>query len=449
MLVEVAAAAKLTQLFGLFLFSFLAPAALGPVTPVAMRRWSRWTGVGAAVGIISALVPVVQGNIGLNGPLARLQKGTAAAVAAPDAPRLDGLDLMRLDVRPRRVTAPLGGGKIAELTLDAELQRAAQVEMKRYRVPEAGIVLMDVATGKLVVYASYVSEGETFDVNARAEAPAASVFKIVTGAALVEKAGLSARTEQCYHGGKSRLLADELKDDPRRDKWCATLGIAMGRSLNVVFGRLAQKHLTPDDLAAMGGAFGFGSPVPFPIRNEAPQIEVPSDPLEFARAAAGFWHTSLSPLAGASLAQTIANGGVALQPRVVAAVYEGKDKIWQDNGAARVLRRAIKQETAKELTEMMVQTVTTGSAFKTFHDGQGRPFLPGIAIAGKTGTLTRHKENRHYTWFVGFAPADAPAVAVSALVVNTPTWHIKGPHLAREVLRAYFAKRGDKGVTPP
>src|SRR5262249_49086260 len=158
--------------------------------------------------------------------------------------------------------------------------------------------------GRLLAYASYVNEGEKFDFNARAEAPAASVFKVVTGAALIEKGGLNAGTEQCYRGGKSRLMPDELEDDPRRDKWCAALGIAMGRSLNVVFGRLARKHLTPEDLTAMGGAFGFGAPVPFAAQNEKPTIEIPSDPLEFARSAAGFWHTTLSPLLAVTLAQT-------------------------------------------------------------------------------------------------------------------------------------------------
>ena len=57
----------------------------------------------------------------------------------------------------------------------------------------------------------------------------------------------------------------------------------MGRSINVVFGRLAQKHLTPDDLLTMGGAFGFGSAVPFPVPNEASKIEIPQEALEFAK----------------------------------------------------------------------------------------------------------------------------------------------------------------------
>ena len=60
-----------------------------------------------------------------------------------------------------------------------------------------------------------------------------------------------------------------------------------------------------------------------------------------------------------------------------------------------------------------------------------------------------HKANRLYTWFVGFAPAEKPEVAIASLVVNTPTWRIKGPELARNVLRAYFATKGIKGVSAP
>lgn len=395
------------------------------------------------------MVPVVRGDIGLDGALRKLAPRAQNAAEKPKGPSFEGLDLMRLQLRPRRVLTPLRDGKYAELTLDPVVQRAAEGEMKKYRVPEAGVVVMDVKTGNLIAYASYVNQGEKFDVNARAEAPAASVFKVVTASALVEKAGLNAHTEQCYHGGRSRIMADELREDPKRDKWCATMAMALGRSLNVVFARLAQKHLTPEDETAMGGAYGFGAPVPFVIPNEAPKIEMPNDPLEFARASAGFWHTSLSPLAAVVLAQTVANGGVALQPRIVRAVYEGQEKVWEDTDEPTTLRRAVKPETAAEVTQMMKETVANGSAYKSFHDRRGRPYLPGITVAGKTGTLTRHKANRLYTWFVGFAPAEKPEVAIASLVVNTPTWRIKGPELARNVLRAYFATKGVKGVHAP
>jgi cell division protein FtsI/penicillin-binding protein 2 len=406
-------------------------------------RLARWLGLGAALGLLGAAVPVLRGRADLAVVLSRV---TAQAPAPPDLSRLD---LLRLDVRPQRVTAPLPGGKTAELTLDPIVQRAADKVLRKYQVPEGGVVALDPRTGEVLAYASYVAEGAAFDVNVRAEAPAASVFKVVTGSALVEKAGLGRTTEQCYRGGESRITPDELRDDPVRDKWCATLGIAMGRSLNVVFGRLAQKHLTPRDLTEVGGAFGFGAPVPFVVQNEAPAIEVPDDPVEFARAAAGFWHTTLSPLAAASLVQTIANGGVTLEPRIVRSVYAGKQLLWTAPKEPRVVRRAIDPDTAAEVTRMMQHTVKDGSAYKTFHDARGKSFLPGIEVAGKTGTLTRHEADRHYTWLVAFAPVEAPEIAVAALVVNTPRWQIKGPLLAREVLRSYFAARGRPGVTAP
>lgn len=402
--------------------------------------------MGAAAGILSALVPVVQGRIQLDVPLGRLE-GTDSVKA--EIPSLAGLDLLRQELRPRRVLTPLPEGRHAELTLEPNLQRSALSQLRRYRVPEGGVVVMEVKTGRVLAYASHVAQGEPFDVNVRAEAPAASVFKVVTGATLVEQGGLTAETEQCYHGGKSRLEPRELEDDPSRDRWCATLGMAMGRSLNVVFGRLALKHATPEQLTATGGALGFGAPVPFVVPNEAPSIAIPPDRIEYARAAAGFWHTTLSPLAAVSLAQTVANRGVALEPRIVQAVYEGEQALWTDTDPPRVLRRAVKETTAAELVKMMKETVANGSAHRSFHDRRGRPFLPGIEVAGKTGTLTRHQLNRHYTWFVGFAPADQPEIAIATLVVNTAEWHIKAPGVACNVLRAHFAAQGKPGVTAP
>ncbi len=416
-----------------------------PVNPRGMRRYSSFMGFAAALGVILALVPVVRGNIDVGEPLRKLQ----GKAKPPAPPSFEGLDLLRLDVRPSKVLAPLAEGRRAELTLDPVVQRSVRAEMESYRIPRAGVVMIEVKTGRVIAYASYASEGDKTDVNIRADAPAASVFKVVTGAALIEKAGLGADTEQCYHGGKSRIQQDELTEDPRRDKWCATLAIAMGRSINVVFARLAQKHITPEDLRAVGGAFGFGAPVPFVVANEAPTIELPSDPLEFARASAGFYHTTLSPLAAAQLAQTVANGGVTLEPRIVASIVKNDDVLWKDDRGPRVVRRAIRPETAAELTRMMKQTVDNGSAYKSFHDAAGRAYLPEIPVAGKTGTLGERDGSHLYTWFIGFAPANDPEIAVSALVVNTPSWQIKAPQLARDALRAYFAQQGKKGVSAP
>ena len=104
----------------------------------------------------------------------------------------------------------------------------------------------------------------------------------------------------------------------------------------------------------------------------------------------------------------------------------------------RWLRRTMSKETAATLGAMMVTTTTKGTARKYFKDKQGKPFLPGIAVAGKTGTLTRTKPYRAYTWFVGFAPADDPQVAIAVLAVNAPEWKVKAAALASSMLRTFF-----------
>lgn len=417
-----------------------------------MASMARWLGLGLALGIAGGLYPLMRKGeppAPLQEVLSKIEQLETPKKkrVVPEEKPLTGLDLLRMDIHPRGVTSPLPDGKVAHLTLDPELQRMASSYMRRYQIPEAGVVMMDVNSGRLLVYSSYVNKGEPFDVNLRAEAPAASVFKVITGAALVEKAGLTAASEQCYHGGKSAIAAGELEDNPEKDKWCASLAAAMGRSLNVVFGRLAKKHLSVEQLTETAGAFGFGLPVPFDAVNEPARIRLPEEPVEFARAAAGFWHTTLSPLAGTVLAQTVANSGVTLRPRIVERIVDEKGRsIFEAPDDPTVIRRAVTADTAQELTRMMVQTTLNGSAHKAFFDAKNRPFIPGVTVAGKTGTLSRHKENRHYTWFVGFAPADKPQVAIAALAVNTPTWRIKGPDLAREVLQSYFQKKARQGL---
>jgi penicillin-binding protein A len=406
--------------------------------------------MGAAVGVIGALAPIV-GQRERGGAMVpdSLSRQSESRGLLPRAPELEGLSLIRLTLHPDRVESPLQHGLTAELTLDPALQRAATRVLDRYDMPEAGVVLMNVKNGELLVYASRVHGAQPFDVNARAEAPAASIFKLVTSAALLEKPGINAETEQCYRGGQSRIQADELRDDPDRDRWCANLAMALGKSINVVFARLARRLLTPESLTETAGAFGFGAPTPFDVATEAPRVDLPDDALEFARAAAGFWHTSLSPLAAASIAQTIANAGLAYRPRIVRAVRDANEIVWRAPPEPIPLRRALSARASYELTKMMLQTVASGSAYKAFHLPNGSAYLPQIRVAGKTGTLTRHQDERFYTWFVGFAPADKPEVAVAALVVNTPNWQLKGPQLGRDVLRAYFAERGAPGVSPP
>jgi cell division protein FtsI/penicillin-binding protein 2 len=87
----------------------------------------------------------------------------------------------------------------------------------------------------------------------------------------------------------------------------------------------------------------------------------------------------------------------------------------------------------------MEATVSNGTSYKSFHDKRGRPYLPDVRVAGKTGTLTKPTpEGPFYTWFVGFAPSRKPEVAISVLVANRAKWRVKATNLACDMLRVYF-----------
>ena len=369
----------------------------------------------------------------------------------PEVNPVAGLDLLHVNVAEGIASAPASGGT-AQLTLDADLERTAVGLMNAHHLPEGAVVLMDVATGKLLVYANHVEKGPPRDLCAEATAPSASVFKIVTAAALVEDAHLGPDTKQCYSGGEQRINTLDLVDDPQRDRWCTTLAGAMGRSINTVFARLARQHLAPAQLETMARRFGYGQPFAFDVPVQPSTLRVPSEPLEFARTAAGFWNTTLSPLEAVELSGIVAREGEAVKPSVVDKVVVGDAVAWSAPDAP-VTRRVVTRETAAQLATMMEHTVSEGTSWRAFHDGKGGAFLPGVTVAGKTGTLTDAETKRYYTWFTGYAPSHPQPgvrqVAVAVLVVNGPAWQVKANVIARDVLRAYFAEHEVTGVTRP
>jgi cell division protein FtsI/penicillin-binding protein 2 len=372
--------------------------------------------------------------------------------ALPEVPPIAGLDLLHVAAADGVTSAPASGGT-AQLTLDADLQRTALGLMSTHHLPEAAVVLLDVATGRLLVYASHVDKGPPRDLCAEATAPSASVFKVVTAAALVEDAHLGPDTKQCYSGGEQRIRSVDLVDDPQRDRWCTTLAGAMGHSINTVFARLARQRLTPAQLEAMARRFGYGQAVSFDVPVEPSALHIPAEPLEFARTAAGFWNTTLSPLEAAEISAVVAHEGEWVRPSVVDKVVSGDGATAWSAPETPPTRRVVSRETAAQLAAMMEHTVGEGTSWRAFHDARGAAFLPGIGVAGKTGTLTDAESKRYYTWFTGFAPnrpqPGVRQVAVAALVVNGPTWQVKANVLARDVLRAYFAEHDVSGVSKP
>ncbi|ACY14906.1 penicillin-binding transpeptidase domain-containing protein [Haliangium ochraceum] len=376
-------------------------------------------------------------------PSAAVGEGRATAPGKPirgDKSLRGPLELADAKLEEGRYVVHLGKRKHAVLTIDPEVQKAAEDALSRAKVSQGAIVVMGV-DGRILALAGHRhgSEGSPrlgrhLDLATSIWAPAASVFKIVTSAALV-KAGVRPSSKVCYHGGFRSVESSNLSDDKARDTQCGDLTVGVAKSQNAIMAKLAHRHLRAGTLRAMARAFGFGVSPEFALPAEIGRVDIPASGLDFARVAAGFWHTELSPLGGALVANTVASGGLSVTPYIVDMVVEGQriTPVKPEKS-----QRVLPESVARDVARMMEATVEGGTATKGFQDLKKRPFLPQTSVAGKTGTLMRNSPYLEYSWFVGFAPSDAPQVSISVLLGNPPRWHLKAHTAARMVLQALF-----------
>jgi cell division protein FtsI/penicillin-binding protein 2 len=308
------------------------------------------------------------------------------------------------------------------------LPEAADRLAQELRRPYGAIAAVEPATGRVLALAEHSHDApEMRGLPLKAVYPAASVFKLVTGAALLE-AGVSPQESVCFHGGKHRLSPKLLEDSPR-DWRCNTLAQAMGFSFNVIFAKLADRKLDGKALRAVADRLGFNAPLDFDAPVDVSVARIPESGFEMAKTAAGFGEVFLSPLHGALLAAAIGSGGVMRAP----VLFEGQ------TGEG---RRVLDEATARAVGEMCELTVSEGTARRAFRE-RGRPALGQVKAAGKTGCLHDKKPFRDFTWFVGWAPKDNPTVAVAAVAVNGPLWRVHAPYLGREALRLYLEPRAE------
>jgi peptidoglycan glycosyltransferase len=321
--------------------------------------------------------------------------------------------------RDGRLAVPGPQGETA-LTIDPMLQAQLTRIMKDYEVPYGAAVVIEPSTGKVLALAEHSqAQPDMRGLTTRAVFPAASIFKIVTGSALLE-AGVSPDEEACFHGGKRRL-SERLLEDSERDGACYSLSAAMGKSANVIFGKMTKKYLAADALRRMAARLRFNRPIPFPIPTDISLASIPEEEFELAETGAGFGDVYLSPLHGAALAAASATG------------------VWRDplifepsaGMAPPSEEQVLSPEARSALADMLEQTVTNGTARRIFRE---RGFRVEGAV-GKTGTLADKKPFRDYSWWVGFAPKDNPRVAVAAVIVNDPLWRIRATWLGREAMR--------------
>jgi peptidoglycan glycosyltransferase len=161
-----------------------------------------------------------------------------------------------------------------------------------------------------------------------------------------------------------------------------------------------------------------------------PKQNFQADP---GRLAFGQERLAVTPLQMAMVAAGIANGGVVMKPSVVDTIVAPGGKVIERRRPEE-LGRAMKPETARELTKMMELVVTSGTGTAAQ--------IPGVRVAGKTGTAETGRSDRNTTWFVAFAPADKPRVAVAVALENqTSTGGRTAAPIARAIMQALLASK--------
>lgn len=256
--------------------------------------------------------------------------------------------------------------------------------------------------------------------------PPGSTFKVVTAAAGLESGTITPETTINAPG----LITDEgheLANDYNQDWGSISLDTALTNSVNTWFAQLGQK-VGQDQLFATMEKFGFNSKPPIDL----PEEELSksgvydyesgtylgrNDPVDLARVAIGQERLLATPLQIAMVAAAVANGGKLMKPQIWKRVVNVDGSVTKKMDPA-VYSEPISGKTAEELTTAMEGVVDEGTGTNAA--------ISGVPVAGKTGTAETPNnqecgggEAENQAWFMGFAPADHPKIAIAATVSCT------------------------------
>jgi penicillin-binding protein A len=321
-------------------------------------------------------------------------------------------------------------------TLDPRAQRVANAALAGHR---GAVVALDPRTGAVTVMASSPS----FDPNAlrspsRAEklktdtsgplvnratefgyAPG-STFKVLTATAAIDT---GAYTPESTVSGTNDILVSglPLANDNNESLGPITLTQALVRSVNTVWAQVAEK-LGKRTLARYMGRFGF---------DRAPQLDYPAAEMsasgeyrggrilaptsrfvDVGRMGIGQDKLEVTPLQMAEVAAAVANGGRLMVPHLTSRIVDSEGRTVL-RVAPRVQSVVMRPQTAAAVTSMMEAVVAEGTGVAAQ--------IPGVRVAGKTGTAQTQIGNAlNDVWFIAFAPAAAPRVAVAVTLQNEP-----------------------------
>jgi peptidoglycan glycosyltransferase len=339
--------------------------------------------------------------------------------------------------------------------IDAEAQRVATAALQ-----EAGfgaVVAIEPQSGRVKALVSNPSydpnripfelgelsdpdliEAPLFNRATQGQYPPGSTFKVVTAAAGLESGTITPETT-IDAPGSLEVEGQPLENDFGEDFFGATLDTALTNSVNTWFGQLGQQVGNETMFETME-KFGFNAKPPIDL----PEEELSrsgvfeegeplhrGDPVDLARMAIGQERLLVTPLQMAMVTAAVANGGKLMKPQIWSRVVDPDGRVTERLDPSEY-SEPISAETAADLATAMEGVVTEGTGTNAA--------IPGVPVAGKTGTAETPGNvacgggvDENQAWFIGFAPADDPEIAIAATVECTEQF---GNDVAAPIFRA-------------
>jgi penicillin-binding protein A len=330
----------------------------------------------------------------------------------------------------------LSGSEQAGDNLVTSLDPAAQrVALQQLGGRKGAVVALDPRSGAIKVMASVPGYDPNSVKNQRAFSalnrdndapllnrttqagyPPGSTFKVVTAIAAIDSGRYTPDSRISGRNGKT-ISGVPLNNDAGESFGDITLTEALTKSVNTVFGEVGEK-LGKATMKKYMDRLGFGAPVEVDLprderaasgeRVRGRVVPATNGAVDVGRMAIGQDKLTVTPLQMAMVASAVANGGKLMKPRL-------GDRIVDRDG--RTVRHLVPQEmaqvmspqTASQVGAMMGQVVKEGTGTAAA--------LQGIDVAGKTGTAEVDRPcGPNQLWFIAFAPAQDPRVAIAATV---------------------------------
>lgn len=311
------------------------------------------------------------------------------------------------------------------LTTDTELQEKTRSVLSA-NSDKGSVVIMNPKTGEVLSMVSLpdfnsqniaqdmqkineANNGALFNSATKGKFAPGSVYKIVTTTAILESGISQKYTDE---GVEKIDNGREFKNAENKSYGRVDLRKAFTNSLNTYFARKSV-DMGIDIMGPVSEKYMINKKVNFELPLETSTWTYKRNGFDrTALAAGGIGHDTIlvTPLEMCMIASTIANDGVMMQPHLVKKIdsSDGKNVV---RNTPTVLSEVTSKENADLITRYMVNVVNNGTGTEAY--------VSGIKVAGKTGTAQLDlKEGTNNAWFVGFAPADDPKVAISVVIPN-------------------------------